>query len=1274
MLKGIISFSLKNKLVVLVLALATLGFGVAVAPFDWDLGPVPQSRVPVDALPDLGENQQIVFTDWPGRSPQDMEDQVTYPLTVALMGIPKVKSVRSFSFFGFSTVYVIFDDGVEFYWSRSRVLEKLSSLPPRTLPEGVAPRLGPDATAMGQVFWYTLEGLDSDGKPAGGFDLQTLRSLQDFRVRYALQSVPGVAEVASIGGFEKEYQVDIDPDLLRHYDLSIEDVYTALSRSNTEVGARNLEINRVEYVIRTRGFVRSVKEIEDSVITQRNHVPIRMKDIAQVSEGPQPRRGALYKEGAEAVGGVVVVRYGENPLEVIARVKAQIAELAPTLPSTTLPDGRISTVAVVPFYDRTGLIHETLGTLEGALTDQMLVTAMVVLVLLWHLGSSIMISLLVPFAVLLTFVMMKLTGVDANLVALSGIAIAIGTMVDMGIVLTESILQKLSQDTENRPRFVLIREGALEVASAVATSLATTVISFLPVFTLQGAEGKLFVPLAFTKTYALLAALGVAIILIPPLSHLFLERKLPWRALRVVAAGLGIGAGLAVGLGWGLWIPAAALILVSAVHLVMEFLDSDWKNRVRPVVFVVLSVTVALMLAEHWRPGGFNTSFAVNAGLVLIPVGILLSGFLLFQYFYSRMLGWILRHKLLFLSVPFAVVVLGGLAWRGADTVLGPPPDPKSDETESQLATDFRTIFPGLEEDFMPPLDEGSYLLMPTTMAHASIGESLDVLRLQDERIRQIPEVKDVVGKLGRVGSPIDPAPISMFESVITYIPEYKSDESGNRLLFKIDADGEFLRDDAGELIPTKTGGRGYRQWRENIRTPDDIWKEIQSAAKIPGTTGAPKLQPIAARIVMLQSGMRAPMGLKIRGHSPEEIERVGLRIEEFLRGVRGVSADAVSADRIVGKPYLEIVPNDDALSRYGIRREEFMKTVELAIGGKTASVTVEGRERYPIRIRYPRELRDSLESLGDVLVTTADGASVPLREVAQIIYTKGPQVLKSEDSFLVGYVTFDKEDKYSEVEVVQRAKDGLEAEHKKFREAMAQKTLEKGEPLEPDEIEELPGINLENTSYTFAGNYENHIRANRTLMVVLPIALILIFLLLYVQFHRVSTTLMVFSGIFIAWSGGFLLLWLYGKPWFLDGSMFGISLRELFQVRPVDLTVAVWVGFLALFGIATDDGVVMATYLDQETKRLAPQTRQEVRAAVLEAGQRRIRACLMTTATTLLALLPVLTSRGRGADLMLPMALPVFGGMTLELLTMFVVPALYSGWQEWKVTRRRAS
>ena len=1243
----LIRFCLENKLVVILFTVGLVLWGVTVAPFDWESDVLPRDPVPVDAIPDIGENQQIVFTEWMGRSPQDIEDQITYPLTTALLGLPEVKTIRSYSMFGFSSIYIIFKDNAEFYWTRSRILEKLNSLPSGTLPQGVSPQLGPDATALGQVLWYTLEGMDADGNPTGGWDLDELRSTQDWYVRYALQGVDGVAEVASIGGFVKEYQVDVDPDALRTYDIALHEVFDAVRGSNLDVGARTIEINSVEYVIRGLGFIENLDDLRKTVITQRNNIPITLDEVAEIEYGPALRRGALDKAGAEAVGGVVVTRFGENPLEVIKRVKDKIAEISPGLPKKTLEDGTVSQVEIVPFYDRTGLIYETLGTLEDAVRQQILVTIIVVVLMLLHLRSAALVSGVLPLAVLFAFIGMKLFGVDANVVALSGIAIAIGTIVDMGVVLIENIMKHIDDAPPDESRLEVVYRACSEVGGAVVTAVLTTIISFLPVFTMEAAEGKLFRPLAYTKTFALIGSIVVALTIIPPLAHWFIAGRYKSHLAKFgLWGGIGvIGLLGAVFIAWFPWWLGLLMVAASAFHIAGAKIPEKVQRGTLFTFNFIVAVLVAFWLAADWKPLGPEQHLH-NIFFVLLSVGGLLGFFYLFIRFYSPILRAILRAKILFLAGSGLIVLFGFCVWLGWGTVFGWMPDWIKD---SKPYSKVVHAVPGLGKEFMPDLDEGSFLYMPTTMPHASIGEVTDVLSKQGMAINAIPEVESAVGKLGRVESPLDPAPISMIETIINYKSEYITDEDGRILTFAYDeAGGEFERDASGELIPDEDG-RPFRQWRDEIQSPDDIWDEIVKAASIPGTTSAPKLQPIAARIVMLQSGMRAPMGLKVYGPDLETLETVALDIEALLKQVPSIKSEAVLADRIVGKPYLEIEIDRDAIARYGVKIKMVQDVIEVAVGGKPITQTVEGRERYPVRVRYMRELRDTIEAIEGILVAAPNGTQIPLRELATINYLRGPQVIKSEDTFLVGYVIFDKRDGYAEVEVVEQAQAYL------------------NDKITTGELDIPSGV-----SFKFTGSYENQVRAEKKLRIVLPIALFAIWLILFFQFKRISTTLLVFSGILFAWSGGFILIWFYGQPWFMDFSLFGYNLRDLFQMGTINLSVAVWVGFLALFGIATDNGVIVCTYLQQVFREKNPQSIEEIREATIVAGARRVRPAMMTSATTILALLPVLTSVGRGADIMVPMAIPSFGGMMLALLTIFVVPVLYCGIEETRFRSAR--
>tara|TARA_R110002126_G_scaffold55819_3_gene149655 strand:+ start:16031 stop:19738 length:3708 start_codon:yes stop_codon:yes gene_type:complete len=1232
MINNSIKFLIENKLVAVLLLVLFIGWGTVNAPFNWDTGFLPSNPVAVDAIPDIGENQQIVFTKWDGRSPQDIEDQITYPLTTSLLGIPGVKTIRSSSMFGFSSIYIIFEEDVEFYWSRSRILEKLNSLPSGLLPNDVNPALGPDATGLGQIYWYTIEGRDEKGNVTGGWDLHELRSIQDYYVKYALSSASGVSEVASIGGYVQEYQVDVNPELMRQYNIELHHIVKAVKQSNKDIGAQTIEINQAEYLVRGLGYVKSIADIEDAVVTSENYTSIRIKDIGKVSLGPATRRGLLDKEGAEVVGAVVVARYGANPMEVINNVKEKISELSSGLPTKVLADGRTSQVTIVPFYDRTELIQETLGTLNEALTLEILITILVIMIMVFNLRASILISGLLPVAVLLVFIAMKIFNVDANIVALSGIAIAIGTMVDVGVILSENIIRHLDEDDGKLPINTVVYNATAEVSGAIITAVMTTIISFIPVFTMIGAEGKLFRPLAFTKTFALTASIIVALFLIPPFAAFLFRKKTVKKSFGYIINTVLILSGI-IGVIYSYWL---GIILIGFGITGVLKLQEKINEKKANLVNIIISVSaIVMLLAEYWRPLGVDKSIFWNLIFVSIICFGLLGVFSLFIKFYTRILKWCLDHKLLFLSIPTAIVIAGVFIMKNTG------------------------------KEFMPSLNEGSFLLMPTSMPHSGVEENKRVLQQLDMAVASIPEIKTVVGKSGRTESALDPAPLSMYENIIQYKPEYMLNKSGLRQRYKINDEGLFALKN-GQFIANPNNsentifgnikktqliedddGEFYRNWRPEIETPDDIWKEIVRVTKLPGVTSAPKLQPIETRLVMLQTGMRAPMGIKVKGQDLKQIEAFGIQLEDILKQAEGVKQEAVFADRIVGKPYLLIDIDRKKIARYGISIQDVQDVLKVAVGGMVLTQTVEGRERYGIRVRYPRELRNNPNDLKQIYIPVAKGSSVPLSELASIRYEQGPQVIKSEDTFLVGYVLFDKLDGFAEVNVVENAQ------------SLIQEKIDNGELIVPK------GIN-----YKFTGTYENQLRAEKTLSVVVPLALAIIFLILYFQFRSVGTSLMVFTGIAVAFAGGFIMIWLYGQNWFLNFNFFGENLRDLFQMHPINLSVAVWVGFIALFGIATDDGVVMATYLTQIFDRNTPQNKKEIRASIVEAGEKRIRPCLMTTATTILALLPVLTSTGRGSDIMIPMAIPSFGGMLIALITLFVVPVLYSWKAEFQLKK----
>jgi Cu(I)/Ag(I) efflux system membrane protein CusA/SilA len=1132
--------------------MAILLGGLAVAPFDFGFFKEVRSPMNVDAIPDLGENQQIVATEWMGRSPKDVQEQITYPLTTALLGIPGVKTIRSTSMFGMSFIYVIFEEKAEFYWSRSRILEKLNSLPANLLPSDVKPTIGPDATALGQIFWYTLEGRNpKTGNPAEGWSPDTLRSIQDFYVKYNLASAYGVSEVASVGGFVKEYQIELNPSALQNYKLSIMDVMDAAQKSNLDIGAETIEMNKVEYMVRGIGYIKNLSDIEETVVAVQNGVPIKLKDVAFVNFGPAARRGGLDKEGVEAVGGVVVARHGSNPMQTIENIKQKIKEMNAGMPSKILADGTESKVQIIPFYDRSILIEETIQTLKTTLSHEILICILVVVFLVFRLRASLVIASLLPLAVLATFIAMRIGGIEANVVALSGIAIAIGVVIDIGVVMVESLLKEIEKgQAENEKREAIIYRSFKSVAAPLITGIATTVIGFLPVFALTAQEGKLFIPLAYTKTFAMISSLLLGFAILPTLAYYILFTP-NWLNEKIKKSR----------------------------HIIVRY---PLKKICR-----ILAVAIAVIfLTVEWMPLGYSAGVFWNLAFVVLSVGIILCILWSIVYFYERVLRWCLTNKFLFLFL-FVIIIIFGLAiWRGTG------------------------------KEFMPTLDEGSFLLMPTTMPHSGVERVRELVSTLDMRISSIPEIESTVGKWGRVNSALDPAPIQMFENTINYKTEY-ADENGKKV----------------------------RQWRPHIKTTDDIWHEIVKVSNLPGLTSAPKLQPIAARQVMLSTGMRASMGLKVSGPDLDAIERAGRALESALRNCPSIKSETVFYDRSVGASYMEIRLNRAEMARYGLSIADLQSVISVAVGGMSLTSTVEGRERYSVRIRYPRELRNSPEALEKILIPAMDGTQIPLGSVAKIEFAKGAQMISSEDTFLIGYVLFDKVDGIAEVDAVEEAQ------------AFLRKMIDSGE------------LKIEGgVAYKFAGTYEQQQHAAKVLSIVIPLALLAIFLVLFMQFKTVTASCIHFSGVVVAFAGGFIMLWLYGEPWFLNFSIGGENLRHVFHIHEINLSVAVWVGFIALFGIATNDGILMGTYIHEMFIKLNPKTKEEIQNTVVAAGLKRVRPAAMTTATTLIALLPVLASTGKGSDIMVPMAIPVFGGMLIQSATMFVVPVLQCVWRERKV------
>ncbi|MBS1806633.1 MAG: efflux RND transporter permease subunit [Acidobacteria bacterium] len=1033
MICRIIEFSVRNRFLILLAYIAIAGWGY------WAL-----LRTPIDAIPDLSENQVIVFTDWPGRSPQEVEDQVTYPLTVNLQGLAGVRVIRSSSAFGFSMINIIFNDDTDLYFARTRVLEKLN-LATSQMPAGVVPTLGPDATGVGQVYWYTVEGK--------GQDMGTLRSLQDWFIRYQLNSVPGVAEVASVGGYVRQYQVDIDPNKLRAYSVTLADVRMAIERSNNNVGGKLIEGGGKDFVIRGLGLIQNMADLESIVVTERNGTPVYLKQVASVTSGPDFRRGALDKMGLAAVGGVVIIRYGENTQEVIARVKEKIADL-----QKGLPEG----VKIVPFYDRTDLIQRAVDTLKHSLIEEIILVTLAHILFLWHFRSILIVTIPLPLAILISFLFMKYAAISSNIMSLGGIAIAIGVLVDAGIVVTENAMRYAGKtpDYERKIKDVVI-ESAKLVGRPIFFSMAIIVLAFVPVFALTGQEGKLFHPLAFTKTFALVGATLLAITLTPALCTLLIRGKI------------------------------------------------------------------------HDEDDNFLMHFLLGL--------------------YRPTLAFALRHRII--TIGLALVLFS---------------------TSLYLAS-------GIGSEFMPPLNEGTLMYMPVTDASVSITRAKEILRMEDEVIRRFPEVESVVGKLGRAETSTDPAPVNMTETIINLKPE--------------------------------------KDWRPGL-TKDQLINEMDAALQMPGVTNI-WTQPIINRIDMLSTGIRTQVGIKVFGSDLKTLEQKSKEVAAVVLNIRG-AAD-VYPEQLGGVPYLEITPRPQEIARYGINKRDLQDVIETAIGGNNLTTTIEGRQRFPVRVRYMRELRDTPEAISKVLVAGMNGTQVPLGQVADIRVVNGPTMISSENSLLRGLVLLNV-----------RGRDTGSFIDEAKRAVAAQVKLPTGYYIE------------------WSGQYENQIRAKQRLQIVIPIALAITFLLLYFTYHSVKEAAHVLLAVPFALTGGVVLVWLLGY----------------------NFSVAVWVGFIALFGTATQTGMVMVVYLEEAVERKREElggrlTLAGLREAVMEGALLRLRPKVMTVSTVVAGLLPIMWSTRTGAEVMKPLATPVLGGMVSSLLHVLIVtPAIFLWLREHEVRR----
>ncbi len=1033
MINKIIEICLKNRFLVI----ATFALLII-----WGISSI--KNTPIDAIPDIGELQVIVYADWPGRSPKDVEDQVIYPLTTGLMGTPGVKVVRSTSAFGFGLVNMIFKEGTDFYWARTRVLERLD-FAKRDIPEDASVTLGPDATAVGQIFWYTVEG--------DGYDLAELRSIQDWYIRYQLNAVEGVSEVASVGGYVKQYQIDIDPNKLLAHNVKIHEVINAVQKSNIDVGAKVFEEGGVEFIVRGLGFIKNISDIENIVIGAKDGVPIYVKNIATVIIGPEFRRGALDREGKEVTGGVILMRYGENPLKVIERIKKKIEEL-----SVGLPPG----VRIVPFYDRTGLILRSINTLKTALIQEIIITVFVIVVFLLHFWGSMVIAIVLPIGVLIAFILMRQFGVDANIMSLGGIAIAIGVMVDSGCVLVENIFRRLATRRQElgvsrlhpQERLRVSIEGAQEVGKPVLFALLTTIVGFIPVFVLTGQAGKLFRPLAFTKTFAMVGAAIIALTLLPTLSYYLLRGRL-------------------------------------------RLADENKTTRI------------------------------LHKG-------------------YNPVIGWSLKHKKIVILISLTVIIVGFLC--------------------ASL----------MKQEFMPPLNEGDLLFMPVLLPGASLTQVMEVMRKQDIIIKnEFSEVEWVVGKLGRAETATDPAPVTMIETII------------------------HLKD--------------KKFWRKGM-TREKLIAEIQEKTRMPGVSPI-MTQPIRNRIDMLATGIQTPVGVKVFGSDLDKIVEIAVSIEKIISQIEG--AVSPYAERISNRPYFEIEIDREQAARYGVNVGDIQHIIMTAIGGMNLTTTVEGRERYPVRVRYLRELRDSPEALKRIFVPTPKGEHIPLAQVAKLTKVPGPAVINSENTLPYARVFVNvNQDIVGLIDFVKNAQKAVD------------------EKIKSGELKLPPGYFI-----SWSGQFESEMESRRKLIPSLIIALSIILLLLYMAFKNFSSLFILSSALPVSLVGGIILLFLLGFKF----------------------STAVWVGFIALFGVATDNAVVLLSTLDNLFRKKAAKTIEEIRQTVIEGGLLRIRPAMMTTMTTIIALMPVMLSTGTGSEIMKPMASPTVGGLvTATLSNLILVPVLY--------------
>ena len=1073
MINHIIKWSLRNRFLVFCGVALLLGFGIRAV-----------YRTPVDAIPDLSENQVVVFADWPGRSPQEVEDQVTYPLSVNLQGLAGVKTVRANSMFGFSLVTVIFDDKIDNYFARSRVLERLNYLG-NVLPAGVEPKLGPDATGLGWVYQYYLD-VDPKLAPDGGYDLGRLRAIQDWFVRYQLNAVPGVAEVASVGGFVRQYQIEVSSLRMRAMNVTLQMVMDTVRESNLNVGGKVIEENGMEFVVRGIGLVNSNADLENIVLTLNNGVPVYLKDVATVQVGGDFRRGALDIDGHEAVGGIVVMRTGENAMQVIRDVKAKMAQIAPSLPPG---------VSIKSFYDRSELIDRTLDTLKHALTEEAILVTVVIILFLFHFRSILIVTLPLPLSILVSFILMNQFGITSNIMSLSGIAIAIGVLVDAGIVMAENAIRhcELAEKTKggrlNKAESLQVTlEAAQQVGRPIFFAMVIIILAFVPVFALTGQEGKLFHPLAFTKTFAMAGSTLLAITLVPALCATFIRG--PFHA-----------------------------------------------EDANPLMKILLAI-------------------------------------------YNPILDWALRFRKTVLGIALMLVVAALVLAFGV-------PRPLVDKLSTRSPRFAAKLPRGMGSEFMPTLNEGSLLFMPVLLPSTSLTEVKRVMAWQDRVIQQTPEVASVGGKLGRSETATDPAPIEMIETTIMLKPE--------------------------------------AQWRPGM-TKEKLVAELEDKlSQMPGYVPG-FLQPIENRILMISTGIRAQVGIKILGDNLDALQQKAFEVERVVRKIPG--AVGVAASRTEGKPYLDIEVDRAAMARYGLRAQDVLDLVEGGIGGDNVSTAISGRERIPIQVRLQRSERGDIERLGDLLVPTPGGQMVPLGTVAKIHREIGPSEIASENGRLRVFV---------QANVQGRDLAGFVKE--------TQARLAK-------EISLPAGMTIE-----WSGQYENQIRAQHTLRLIVPAALFVIFLLLYIVYHSAKEAAHVILAVPFALTGGVFLQWLLGY----------------------NFSVAVWVGYIALFGTAIQTGVVMVVYLDEAVKKKMAErgenySRADLIQAVKDGARLRLRPKVMTVATIVASLLPILWSHRTGAEVMKPLATPVIGGMVSSLACILIVTPVIFAWLREREMKKPAA